>query len=219
MLDDDNSIQVFKYVELCSGNTYFACIVPFNGGHANVVMRYVCGVGITYWTWLRSMTQGADCLIEEKIVGMAANCERLVAESNMQKKMKNQKAKSKLSEGRRQQSNVRVIQRYLVYIVGLPLNLVDERLLDTCSIYITSSKEDEAIRCIQSVNGFVLEGRPLSLAAILIVYICMRLVLKKIVLQKMKLFQRTLVTLQTTKQPTATIVRRGSADGDDDWEC
>ncbi|KAI9073556.1 hypothetical protein K1719_044460 [Acacia pycnantha] len=120
----------------------------------------------------------------------------LVAESNMQKKMKNQKAKSKLSEGRRQLSNVRVIQRYLVYIVGLPLNLADESLLEsqdysgqygkvlkvsmsrtavgviqqfpnsTCSIYITSSKEDEAIRCIQSVNGFVLEGRPLRQSGI-----------------------------------------------------
>jgi len=27
--------------------------------------------------------------------------------------------------------------------------------------YITYSKEEEAIRCIQNVHGFVLEGRPL----------------------------------------------------------
>jgi hypothetical protein len=30
-----------------------------------------------------------------------------------------------------------------------------------CLRYITYSKEDEAIRCIQNVHGFVLEGRPL----------------------------------------------------------
>ncbi|TKY48485.1 CCR4-NOT transcription complex subunit 4 [Spatholobus suberectus] len=32
---------------------------------------------------------------------------------------------------------------------------------NTCSVYITYSKEEEAIRCIQNVHGFVLEGRPL----------------------------------------------------------
>jgi CCR4-NOT transcription complex subunit 4 len=38
-----------------------------------------------------------------------------------------QKSKSKSSEGRKQQlTSVRVIQRNLVYIVGLPLNLADE---------------------------------------------------------------------------------------------
>ncbi|XP_068476683.1 uncharacterized protein [Phaseolus vulgaris] len=109
----------------------------------------------------------------------------------MEKKMKNQKAKSKSSEARKQLSSVRVIQRNLVYIVGLPLNLADEDLLqqreyfgqygkvlkvsmsrtaagvvqqfpnNTCSVYITYSKEEEAIRCIQNVHGFVLEGRPL----------------------------------------------------------
>ncbi|XP_035842719.1 putative general negative regulator of transcription C16C9.04c, partial [Helianthus annuus] len=33
---------------------------------------------------------------------------------------------------------------------------------NTCSVYITYSKEDEAVRSIQSVHGFVLEGRPLK---------------------------------------------------------
>lgn len=49
-----------------------------------------------------------------------------MAEINTERKMKNQKAKSKSSEGRKQLSSVRVIQRNLVYIVGLPLNLADE---------------------------------------------------------------------------------------------
>ncbi|TYH16304.1 hypothetical protein ES288_A05G106600v1 [Gossypium darwinii] len=33
---------------------------------------------------------------------------------------------------------------------------------NTCSVYITYSKEEEAIRCIRSIHGFVLEGRPLK---------------------------------------------------------
>ncbi|KAF7823475.1 CCR4-NOT transcription complex subunit 4 [Senna tora] len=162
-----------------------------------------CGYEICVWCWhhILEMAEKDDTegrcpacrspYDKEKIVGMAANCERLVAETNMERKMKNQKAKSKLSEGRKQLSSVRVIQRNLVYIVGLPLNLADEDLLhrreyfgqygkvlkvsmsrtaagviqqfpnSTCSVYITYSKEEEAIRCIQSVHGFVLEGKPL----------------------------------------------------------
>ncbi|CAL5339495.1 unnamed protein product [Camellia sinensis] len=45
---------------------------------------------------------------------------------NMERKVKPQKAKGKTSEGRKQLSSVRVIQRNLVYIVRLPLNLADE---------------------------------------------------------------------------------------------
>ncbi|KAH1219045.1 hypothetical protein AAZX31_13G311300 [Glycine max] len=162
-----------------------------------------CGYQICVWCWhhILEMAEKDDTegrcpacrspYDKEKIVGMAANCERLVAEVHMEKKVKNQKAKSKSSEARKQLSSVRVIQRNLVYIVGLPLNLADEDFLqqreyfgqygkvlkvsmsrttagvvqqfpnNTCSVYITYSKEEEAIRCIQNVHGFVLEGRPL----------------------------------------------------------
>ncbi|KAI8005561.1 CCR4-NOT transcription complex subunit 4 [Camellia lanceoleosa] len=96
-------------------------------------------------------------------------------EMNMERKVKPQKAKGKTSEGRKQLSSVRVIQRNLVYIVGLPLNLADEdrrqyfgqygKVLkvsisrtaagaiqhfanNTCSVYITYSKEEEVVRCV-----------------------------------------------------------------------
>ncbi|GMI94292.1 hypothetical protein like AT3G45630 [Hibiscus trionum] len=163
-----------------------------------------CGYEICVWCWHHIMdmaekdhTEGRcpacrSAYDKEKVVGTAANCERLVAEVYTERKTKSQKAKAKLSEGRKQLSSVRVIQRNLVYIVGLPLNLADEELLqrrdyfgqygkvlkvsmsrtaagviqqfpnNTCSVYITYSKEEEAIRCIQSVHGFILDGRSLK---------------------------------------------------------
>ncbi|KAJ0088872.1 hypothetical protein Patl1_32025 [Pistacia atlantica] len=162
-----------------------------------------CGYEICVWCWHHIMemaekdgTEGRcpacrTAYDKEKIVGMAAKCERMVAEINSERKQKLQKAKPKASEGRMHLSNVRVIQRNLVYIIGLPLNLADEELLqrmeyfgqygkvlkvsisrtatgviqhsanNSCCVYITYTKEEEAIQCIQSVHCFILEGRPL----------------------------------------------------------
>lgn len=44
----------------------------------------------------------------------------------MEKKPKSSRGKNKSVEGRKQLASVRVIQRNLVYVVGLPLNLADE---------------------------------------------------------------------------------------------
>ncbi|XP_024974067.1 uncharacterized protein LOC112512373 isoform X1 [Cynara cardunculus var. scolymus] len=162
-----------------------------------------CGYEICVWCWHHIMDMAEKDNTEgrcpacrtpynkEKIVGTASKCERLVTGMSVEKKQKSQKGKIKSSEGRKQLGSVRVIQRNLVYIVGLPLNLADEDLLQqkeyfgqygkvlkvsisrtaagaiqqfansTCSVYITYSKEEEAVRSIQSAHGFVLEGRPL----------------------------------------------------------
>ncbi|XP_074276300.1 uncharacterized protein LOC141600034 isoform X2 [Silene latifolia] len=162
-----------------------------------------CGYEVCVWCWHHIMEMAEKDETEgrcpacrtpydkERIVGTAANCERLVAEVSIEKKHKTQKAKIKTSESRKQLTSVRVIQRNLVYIVGLPLDLADEDLLqrkeyfgqygkvskvsisrtsagtiqqfanNTCSVYITYAREDEAVRCIQSVHAFILDGRPL----------------------------------------------------------
>ncbi|GER51110.1 RNA binding (RRM/RBD/RNP motifs) family protein [Striga asiatica] len=162
-----------------------------------------CGYEICVWCWHHIMdmaekdeTQGRcpACRTpynKERIVGTAAKCEKLVTELNVEKKLKLQKGKGKTLEGRKQLESVRVIQRNLVYVVGLPLNYADEEILqrkdyfsqygkvlkvsisrtatgaiqqfanNTCSVYITYSKEEEAVRCIQLVHGFVLDGKPL----------------------------------------------------------
>ncbi|KAF6134837.1 hypothetical protein GIB67_002238 [Kingdonia uniflora] len=162
-----------------------------------------CGYEICVWCWHHIMDMaekddtGGRCPAcrtpydKEKIVGMAASCERLVAEINSDRKLKSQKTKSKPHDGKKHLSSVRVIQRNLVYINGLPMSVADEDALqrrdyfsqygkvmkvsisrtaggaiqqspnNTFSVYITYSKEDEAVRCIQSVHGFTLEGKPL----------------------------------------------------------
>ncbi|XP_047979914.1 uncharacterized protein LOC125221736 isoform X3 [Salvia hispanica] len=162
-----------------------------------------CGYEICVWCWHHIMDMAEKDETEgrcpacrtpynkEKIVGTTASCERLVSEMNGEKKPKSSKGKNQSSEGRKQLANMRVIQRNLVYVVGLPMNLADEDLLQcreyfgqygkalkvsisrtatgaiqqfansTCSVYITYSKEEEAVRCIQSVHGFVLDGKPL----------------------------------------------------------
>ncbi|KAG9158198.1 hypothetical protein Leryth_000340 [Lithospermum erythrorhizon] len=162
-----------------------------------------CGYDICVWCWHHIMDMAEKDQTEgrcpacrtpynkERIVGMAADCGKLVAEVSMEKK-KSQKGKSKTLEGRKQLGSTRVIQKNVVYIVGLPLHLADEDLLQrkeyfgqygkvqkvsisrtsagaiqqylnsTCSVYITYLKEEEAVRCIQAVHGFVLEDRLLK---------------------------------------------------------
>ncbi|XP_017249385.2 uncharacterized protein LOC108220200 isoform X3 [Daucus carota subsp. sativus] len=124
---------------------------------------------------------------KDKIAGMEANFERV--EANTNRKHKSLKGKSKTNEGKKDLSTARVIQRKMAYVIGLPLSLADVDCLmrkeffgqygkickislsrrasgaihqyvnDSCSVYITFSKEEEAVRCIQSVHGFVLDGR------------------------------------------------------------
>ncbi|MCH83684.1 RNA binding family protein [Trifolium medium] len=100
-----------------------------------------CGYEICVWCWHHIMEMAQKDETEgrcpacrspydkERIVAMAANCRRLVAEMNSQHKKKIQKLKPKSSDGRKHLTDVRVIQRNLVYIIGLPLNLADEDLL------------------------------------------------------------------------------------------
>ncbi|CAI9091014.1 OLC1v1025931C1 [Oldenlandia corymbosa var. corymbosa] len=126
---------------------------------------------------------------KDKIVAMQADCER-VASAQCSKKSKPPKAtKPKTTEVKKDLTNVRVIQRKMAYVIGLPLSLADEDVLqrkeyfgqygkiskislsrtaggaiqqfinDTCSVYVTYTREEEAVRCIQSVHGFVLDGR------------------------------------------------------------
>ncbi|XP_016436263.2 uncharacterized protein LOC107762420 [Nicotiana tabacum] len=159
-----------------------------------------CGYQVCLWCWHHIMDMAEKDESEgrcpacrttyekEKVVKMQANIER-AGNNNVHRKSKQPKAKPKTNEVKKDLTNVRVIQRKMAYVIGLPLSLADEDLLqrkeyfgqygkvtkislsrttggaiqqfvnDSCSVYITYSKEEEAVRCIQSVHGFVLEDR------------------------------------------------------------
>ncbi|GER42535.1 RNA binding (RRM/RBD/RNP motifs) family protein [Striga asiatica] len=159
-----------------------------------------CGYQICVWCWHHIIDMAEKDEMEgrcpacrtiyekEKIISMQANCERITTKISS-RKSKLPKAKPKVNEVKKDLTNVRVIQRKMAYVIGLPLSLADEAVLrrkeyfgqygkvtkvalsrtaggaiqqfvnDSCSVYITYSKEEEALRCIQSVHGFVLEGR------------------------------------------------------------
>ncbi|GAA0158093.1 ubiquitin-protein ligase [Lithospermum erythrorhizon] len=159
-----------------------------------------CGYQVCVWCWhhIMDMAEKADtegrcpaCRTiyeKEKIVTMQANCERMASKIS-NKKNKPPKAKPKTNEVKKDLTNIRVIQRTMAYVIGLPLDLADEDILqrkeyfgqygkitkislsrtaggaiqqfvyDTCSVYVTYSKEEEAIRCIQSIHGFNMDGR------------------------------------------------------------
>ncbi|PHT54247.1 hypothetical protein CQW23_08709 [Capsicum baccatum] len=160
-----------------------------------------CGYQVCLWCWHHIMdmaekdeTEGRcpacrTTYEKEKVVRMQTNIER-AGNNNANRKSKPQpKAKPKTNEVKKDLTNVRVIQRKMAYVIGLPLSLAYEDLLqrkeyfgqygkvtkislsrtaggaiqqfvhDTCSVYITYSKEEEAVRCIQSVHGFILEDR------------------------------------------------------------
>ncbi|KAL1532793.1 RING-type E3 ubiquitin transferase [Salvia divinorum] len=159
-----------------------------------------CGYQICVWCWHHIIDMAEKDAAEgrcpacrtiyekEKIVAMQANCERSMSKVS-NRKTKQPKAKPKANEVKKDLTNIRVIQRKMAYVIGLPLSLANEDVLlrndyfgqygkvtkvslsrtaggaiqqfvnDTCSVYITYAKEEEALRCIQSVHGFVLEGR------------------------------------------------------------
>ncbi|GKC23342.1 nucleotide-binding alpha-beta plait domain, zinc finger, RING/FYVE/PHD-type containing protein [Tanacetum coccineum] len=63
---------------------------------------------------------------KDRIVGLESNFQRVAANSSSHKQ---KQPKQKTNEGRKDLSSVRVIQRKMAYIIGLPLSLADEDLL------------------------------------------------------------------------------------------
>jgi CCR4-NOT transcription complex subunit 4 len=113
---------------------------------------------------------------------------RLVKKSK--KKAAKAKSGSSTSINRKNLANVRVIQRNLVYVIGLSLNICKDEVLKrgeyfgkfgkivkvsvnrsgvynsthggaTGSAYVTYVREDDALKCIQAVDGNVLDGKVL----------------------------------------------------------
>lgn len=106
-----------------------------------------------------------------------------------EKRQKDQQKKQKVTESRKHLANVRVVQRNLVFVVGLSPRLADPEVLKrheyfgklgkihkvvinhstqyagsqgpSASAYVTYIRGEDALRAIQSVNNIVVDGRTL----------------------------------------------------------
>ncbi|XP_042427109.1 uncharacterized protein LOC122014761 isoform X1 [Zingiber officinale] len=165
-----------------------------------------CGYEICVWCWHHIIEMAEKDDIEarcpacrtaydkDRVIKMAStSSERIMAEVSSEKKQRSQRAKPKISPyAMKHLSGVRVMQKNLVYITGLPANLCNESILErkeyfgqhgkvikisishpagtssqkissnnTFGVYITYTKEEEAVRCIQATHNYVLEGKSL----------------------------------------------------------
>lgn len=107
-----------------------------------------------------------------------------------EKRQKDQQKKQKMSESRKHLDNVRVVQKNLVFVVGLPARLADAEVLKkhdyfgkfgkihkvvvnqstsyagsqgpSASAYVTYCRPEDALRAIKSVNNIQVDGRTLK---------------------------------------------------------
>ncbi|XP_062219121.1 uncharacterized protein LOC133918945 [Phragmites australis] len=170
-----------------------------------------CGYEICLWCWHHIMEMdlkdesGGRCpgcrsvYNKDRILGtsvsnqilkeLCANTSNYQKEQTKSHKQKSAKVQLGLAEEPKDPNSIRVIQRKLVYIVGMPSEFASEKVLrqknflgqygkmkniiidniganqqipDSGRVYVTFSREEEAVRCIQAVNGFILHGRPLK---------------------------------------------------------
>ncbi|KQK03258.1 uncharacterized protein LOC100821293 isoform X1 [Brachypodium distachyon] len=170
-----------------------------------------CGYEICLWCWHRimEMDQKDECggrcpgcrsiYNKDRILGTSISNQILkeicADKSNLQKeqtksqKQKSAKVQSRAAEEPIDPNIVRVIQRKLVYIIGIPSELASDRVLrqkcflgqygkieniiidniganqqipDSGRVYVTFSREEEAVLCIEAVNGYILNGKPLK---------------------------------------------------------
>ncbi|KAI5735324.1 hypothetical protein M8J77_017031 [Diaphorina citri] len=110
-----------------------------------------------------------------------------VARMKAEKRQKDQQRKQKITENRKHLANVRVVQRNLVFVVGLPMRLADAEILKkheyfgkygkihkvvinqsttyagsqgpSASAYVTYQRAEDALRAIQSINNIVVDSR------------------------------------------------------------
>ncbi|KAM0918097.1 hypothetical protein ACQ4PT_009065 [Festuca glaucescens] len=120
---------------------------------------------------------------------LCADKSNLQQEQTKLQKQKSVKSQTRVVEEPIDPNNVRVIQRKLVYIIGMPSEFASEKVLrqksflgqygkieniiidniganqqlpDSGRVYVTFSREEEAVLCIESVNGYILGGRLLK---------------------------------------------------------
>ncbi|XP_066582625.1 uncharacterized protein Cnot4 [Prorops nasuta] len=113
-----------------------------------------------------------------------------IARLKAEKKLKDQQRKQRVTENRKHLANVRVVQKNLVFVVGLPMRLADADVLKrheyfgkfgkihkvvinqstsyagsqgpSASAYVTYQRQEDALRAIEAVNNIVVDGRTIK---------------------------------------------------------
>lgn len=113
-----------------------------------------------------------------------------IARLKAEKRLKDQQRKQKVTENRKHLANVRVVQKNLVFVVGLPMRLADADVLKkhdyfgkfgkihkvvinqstsyagsqgpSASAYVTYHRQEDALRAIEAVNNIVVDGRTIK---------------------------------------------------------
>ncbi|KZC12439.1 CCR4-NOT transcription complex subunit 4, partial [Dufourea novaeangliae] len=113
-----------------------------------------------------------------------------IARLKAEKRLKDQQRKQRVTENRKHLANVRVVQKNLVFVVGLPLRLADADVLKrheyfgkfgkihkvvinqstsyagsqgpSASAYVTYQRQEDALRAIEAVNNVIMDGRTIK---------------------------------------------------------
>ncbi|EAT38689.1 AAEL009437-PA, partial [Aedes aegypti] len=153
-----------------------------------------CGYQICRFCWHRIRTDENELCpacrkaYPENPADFTPLSQEQIAAFKAEKRQRDQQRKAKISENRKHLANVRVVQKNLVFVVGLPPRLADPEILKkheyfgkygkihkvvinpsttyagvqqgpSASAYVTYINNNDALKAIQSVNNIMLDNR------------------------------------------------------------
>uniref|UniRef100_A0A182SSK4 CCR4-NOT transcription complex subunit 4 n=1 Tax=Anopheles maculatus TaxID=74869 RepID=A0A182SSK4_9DIPT len=152
-----------------------------------------CGYQICRFCWHRIRTDENELCpacrkaYPENPADFTPLSQEQIAAFKAEKRQRDQQRRAKISENRKHLANVRVVQKNLVFVVGLPPRLADPEILKkheyfgkygkihkvvinpsttyagvqgpSASAYVTYINNNDALRAIQSVNNIMIDGR------------------------------------------------------------
>uniref|UniRef100_A0A8D8MY94 CCR4-NOT transcription complex subunit 4 n=1 Tax=Culex pipiens TaxID=7175 RepID=A0A8D8MY94_CULPI len=150
-----------------------------------------CGYQICRFCWHRIRTDENELCpacrkaYPENPADFTPLSQEQIAAFKAEKRQRDQQRKAKISENRKHLANVRVVQKNLVFVVGLPPRLADPEILKkheyfgkygkihkvvinpsttyaggpSASAYVTYINNNDALKAIQSVNNIMIDGR------------------------------------------------------------
>lgn len=196
---EDKGIEKEKSEEMEKTVDCPLCLEPLELDDKNF-FPCACGYQVCRFCWhrIRTNENGLCPACRRLYPENPANFQPLTPEEiqkvKQQKKMKDIQKKQKIAENRKQLANIRVIQKNLVFAVGLPLELsqdlekkekvlqmfrqfgmtLKETITDKTSyagtqgpgscIYITYQKSEDAVRAVKSLANTKIDGRVIKVS-------------------------------------------------------